>query len=378
MTKWTMVAGDFVTTGGMDCGNYALAWFLARSGDAVELVAHRVAPSLAALPGITVRSVRRPLGSHALGSWPLSSAGLRSARATCAGGGRVLVNGGNCLFPDVNWVHYVHAAYRPEIPASWLRQCKSRIERPRALRAERLAVRAARVVVCNSERTRRDVIEKLGADSDRVTVVYYGIDSIRFQPAIPAERGELRIRLGWPSDRPVLMFVGALGDRRKGFDVLFDAWVRSATDRNWDTILMVVGRGAELPRWESRVALAGLTDRIRFLGFRTDVDAMLRAADGFVAPARYEAYGLGVHEALCCGLPAIVSAESGVSERYPPDLADLILLDPEDAGELADRLKHWRANLDSFALRIRPVADELRSYTFADMARDIRATALRN
>ena len=70
------------------------------------------------------------------------------------------------------------------------------------------------------------------------------------------------------------------------------------------------------------------------------------------------------------------SASAGVSERYPPEFADLILDDPENPGELADRLRDWRANLDSLALRIRPFADELRSRTWADMARDIRDTIL--
>ncbi|MDK2408772.1 glycosyltransferase [Aphanizomenon sp. PH219] len=54
---------------------------------------------------------------------------------------------------------------------------------------------------------------------------------------------------------------------------------------------------------------------INFLGFRADVPNLLRAADCLVAPTRYEAYDLGVHEALCCGLPAIVSADAGVDER---------------------------------------------------------------
>ena len=51
-----------------------------------------------------------------------------------------------------------------------------------------------------------------------------------------------------------------------------------------------------------------------------DVPNLLRAADCLVAPTRYEAYGLGVHEALCCGLPGIVSADAGVAERYSPEL----------------------------------------------------------
>jgi hypothetical protein len=82
---------------------------------------------------------------------------------------------------------------------------------------------------------------------------------------------------------------------------------------------------------------------------------------------------MGVHEALCRGVPAIVSEAAGVAERYPGDLSDLILADPNDARELAARLRHWRANADSLAARVRPLGDELRAQTWAEMARQFVA-----
>ena len=189
MRHWTLITGDFVTTGGMDRANYALASYLARSGDTVELVAHWVAPDLAALPGVQVRIASKPLGSYFLGRGSLRRAGRRAGQEAFATGGRVVVNGGNCAFHDVNWVHYVHAAYRRDLPASRLRRIKACVERPMELRAEREAIRAARVVVCNSERTRRDVIEKLGVASDRAVTVYYGTDREQFFSADAGSAG---------------------------------------------------------------------------------------------------------------------------------------------------------------------------------------------
>ena len=69
---------------------------------------------------------------------------------------------------------------------------------------------------------------------------------------------------------------------------------------------------------------------------------------------------------------------AGVAERYPAELTDLILTDPEDPGELADRLRYWRANADLLTDRVRPFADELRRRTWADMARDIHDLIERN
>jgi glycosyltransferase involved in cell wall biosynthesis len=90
-----------------------------------------------------------------------------------------------------------------------------------------------------------------------------------------------------------------------------------------------------------------------------------------VHPARYEAYGLGVHEAICRGVPAIVSAQAGIAELYPPELSDLLIPDVEDATGIADRLLAWRRGIDSMAARLGPLSDRLRSRSWDDMGKDI-------
>jgi glycosyltransferase involved in cell wall biosynthesis len=216
----------------------------------------------------------------------------------------------------------------------------------RFLRDEREALRRARLVVANSERTRRDVIENLGIPPERVHAVYYGADPGRFRPPTAAERAEARAMLGWDEadGRPAVAFVGALGDARKGFDTLYEAWRRLAVDPAWDARLLVLGTGATLPAWRARAEAEGLAGSIRFLGFRDDVPRVLAACDLLVSPTRYEAYGLNVQEALCCGLPAIVSAGAGVAERYPEGLQPLLLPEPDDAPDLARRIAAWRAD----------------------------------
>ena len=60
MTRWLLATGDFTTLGGMDRANHALASYLARRGDTVSLIAHRVDPELASLTGIEAHLVARP------------------------------------------------------------------------------------------------------------------------------------------------------------------------------------------------------------------------------------------------------------------------------------------------------------------------------
>ena len=125
--------------------------------------------------------------------------------------------------------------------------------------------------------------------------------------------------------------MGALGyDDRKGFDVLFRAWERLCSRPDWDVDLLVAGSGPAAPAWHAKVKAAGLEHRIRLLGFTDQVKSVLAAADLLVSPVRYESYGLNVQEAICRGVPAMVSASAGVAEQYDAGFAPLLIPDPED------------------------------------------------
>jgi glycosyltransferase involved in cell wall biosynthesis len=369
---FVLVSGDFVKTGGMDRANHALAAYLLGQGREVHLVAHRVADELLAMPGAVFHRVPKPLNSYLLAHPLKSYQGQRWARriATRPGGGRVVVNGGNCRWGDINWVHYVHAAWPPRAGGGLLQRIKAVVTHRRFLSGERESLARARVVVANSERTRTDLINHLNLPAERIHTVYYGVDPEQFRPATASERTEAKVRLGWDDDRPVVVFVGALGDLRKGFDTVLDSWSRlaNAPGSTWDARLAVVGTGTLLPRWRAEARRLGLGGSIEFLGFRNDVPEILRAADILVSPVRYEAYGLNVHEALCCGLPALVSQAAGVAERYPAALHDLLLPDPDDSADLARRLLHWRERPGAYTEAVAVFSGELRAYSWTDMA----------
>jgi glycosyltransferase involved in cell wall biosynthesis len=371
MKPYLLVSGDFVRTGGMDQANLALARYLADQGREVHLVTHRAEQELAGLPNVTVHRLPKIANSRFLSGPVLDRVGRYWASKIARRAGRVLVNGGNCRWGDANWVHYVHAAYTPHVAGSPLSQLKALIAHHHAVAAERDCLAQARVVFCNSRRTRWDVIERLGVPESRVHVVYYGADPGRFASVTPAEARETRALLGWATQRPVVAFVGALADRRKGFDTLFAAWQMVCGDPDWDCDLAVIGTGAELSTWKRRTREAGLAGRIKFLGFRQDVPAVLAACDVLVHPARYEAYGLSVQEALCRGLPALVSAAAGVAEHYPTELHGLLIPDPDDDADLACRLQTWRRDREQIRAKVARLSESLRSHTWDQMAAQI-------
>jgi glycosyltransferase involved in cell wall biosynthesis len=370
VTPWLLVAGDFTPFGGMDAANHALAQYLAARGE-VHLVTHRAWPDLASLPGVTVHRVWRPFDWNFLGSALLAKRGEDVWRRLSPRHVRAIANGGNCHLRGANWVHYLHAAYVPVTAGSIVRRSKARLVYARDLSAEQRALRDARVVICNSRRTREDVVARIGVEPSRAHVVYYGSDPVRFSMVDAAARAAAKRTLACSPDRPLVGFVGALGDRRKGFDTVFHAWTELCHRPAWDADLIVVGWGGELSDWQRRAGEAGLADRIRFTGARRDVPDVLAALDALVHPARYEAYGLSVHEAICRGVPALVSATAGVAERYPPQLADLLIANPDHPQELVERLSAWRRDSERFRLLVAPLSDQLRTRTWDTMAADI-------
>lgn len=139
-------------------------------------------------------------------------------------------------------------------------------------------------------------------------VILHGIDTRRFSP--PADRAEAISARGLD---PAFRYVGCFGRVRhqKGTDLFVDAMIRLLPSRpRWAAI--VAGRAtAEHRGFEAglraKVEEAGLADRIRFVGEHRDIDAWYRALELFVAPQRWEGFGLTPLEAMASGVPVVAS-----------------------------------------------------------------------
>ncbi len=362
----------------MDKANLALAQYLADQGTPVHVVCHSVDAALASHPLVSVHQVNRPAASFLLGSPLLDLRGRRVARQVTRQwpGARVVVNGGNCIWGDINWFHCVHHAWSQQLPGGPpLLRAKYDLGTWRARNREKAAVRIGRLFVANSNRTREDLIRHLHVDPERIHTVYLGAES-EWGPATVEERCASRESLGIPDARPVAVFVGALGlEHTKGFDTLFEAWRRLCARPDWDADLVAAGSGNALPMWRQKAEEYQLGSRVRLLGFTTGVRELLAGVDLLVSPARYDAYGLNVQEAICRGIAAIVSTRAGVSERYSPEFAPLLLTDPENPEELMERLLLWRSQMEAWRKRFQDFGRQLRAYSWHDMAERIVAIA---
>ncbi len=372
MGRFLLVAPDIIKTGGMDRCNYALASYLAHRGDDLDLVACRVEDDLRACPNVTYHRAARPLNAYLLGVPFVHRLGRRQAREISRQGGRVIVNGGCCDWGDVNWVHHINVIDKPPAIRNPIWDLKNRIAYNVFKEEERRIIPKARTIITTCERTRNDILHHFDVRPEVVHPVYLGIDPALFHPSDAAERATTRDRVGWSHDRPMLLFIGALGNRRKGFDILYDAWKALCAEPSWDADLSVIGRGTELPLWQARAVEDGLEKRAHFLGFRPDMADLLRAADAHVLPSRYEGYSMVTQEALCCGLPAFITEVAGIADRYPDELKNLLLIpDPEDVTDLVARLRRWRETKDACRAAVEPFSVRLREHTWDRMSEQI-------
>lgn len=209
-------------------------------------------------------------------------------------------------------------------------------------RLERLLYRGARQadVIAVSKRVADDLRDAYGRD-ECVSVVYHGVDLERFSPRLRSEhRAAVRTSLGIPADALVALYVG---DLRKGGRTAIEAL---AAVPDWR--LLTVSRTPPEPYAEFAVE-NGVRDRV-VLAPPTDViERFYAAADAFVFPSAYDAFGMVVTEAMASGVPVIVSAAAGASELVRHGESGFVLESADDSAMVGTFLSAWsrdRASLD--------------------------------
>ena len=100
----------------------------------------------------------------------------------------------------------------------------------------------------------------------------------------------------------------------KNHEMLVAAFAQLVGQQPLPTELWLVGDGELREAVQHQVRALGIESRVRFLGVRSDIPDLLRAADVFVFPSRWEGNPLSVMEAMAAGLPVIATAVGGVPE----------------------------------------------------------------
>ncbi len=190
-------------------------------------------------------------------------------------------------------------------------------------------------VICNSEMVRDEILRYYNVEKDKLHVIYNGIDLDAFHPDLAAQHREtLRHTHGIAESDTLFLFVGN-GFERKGVPQLLRSF---ASMRHLATArLVIIGGDRKLRAMKKLAARLMIADRVLFTGPQKDVKPWYGAADAFVLPTLYDPFPNAALEAMACGLPVIVSKQSGTAELIESGIAGFVC-DALDVSALSMRL----------------------------------------
>ena len=186
----------------------------------------------------------------------------------------------------------------------------------------------------------------------QLPVIYSGVDTERFHPGL--DGAALRRELGLDEGAQVVV-MAARFQRVKGHHT-FQAMAERVLRHKPDTQFAVAGdetfgdAADQRYRDEILARAAGsdmLRERLRYIGFRQDIESLYACADVAVCASEFESYGKANLEAMACAVPVVSSRRGGPSETVL-DGETGFLVDSGDAASMAARVTQL---LDDAALR---------------------------
>jgi glycosyltransferase involved in cell wall biosynthesis len=148
-----------------------------------------------------------------------------------------------------------------------------------------------------------------------ITIVGNPIDIEEWRPQ---DRREARAELGLPEEAAVACWHGRIDIKRKGLDILVEAWRQVCEERpEADLRLLLCGGGTgneRLRRLMEEAGLRGVHWHDEYTTDRTIVRRQLAASDVFVFPSRHEGFAVAPMEAMACGRAVVACDAPGVAD----------------------------------------------------------------
>ncbi len=186
------------------------------------------------------------------------------------------------------------------------------------------ALSRADAIVAQGQFLRQSLLD-FGVPDSLIHVIHNGVDLALFAQGEP-----------YPHRRPYLLAMGSLF-RRKGFDVLLEAFARIRGD---EVDLLIAGDGPELIRLTELASRLGVSNQVRFLRHVSGQEKinLFRSALLLVVPSRCEPFANVILEGLASGLPIVASEVDGNPELVHPD-RNGVLFPNENVEALTEKLQ---------------------------------------
>jgi UDP-glucose:(heptosyl)LPS alpha-1,3-glucosyltransferase len=183
-----------------------------------------------------------------------------------------------------------------------------------------------KLVVTNSELTKRQAVKNFGFPESRITVVYNGVDHAKFHP-VENRKEFLKIRriLNIDDKKFVLLFpatnfkIKGLGNAIKTLSLL-DENLRKRT------LLLVAGGDKDEP-YRKLAEKLNVSENVRFEGRKTNMREYYAASDLLFYPTLYEPFSNVCLEAFSCGLPVLTTSLNGAAEIVKENLNGFVVPD---------------------------------------------------
>ncbi len=224
------------------------------------------------------------------------------------------------------------------------------------LRLDRATSRLVDRYVCVSRAVADFSRSRLGLAENRFVVIPNGIDVERFTAAIPIDL----TRLGLPAGRRAVTYIGRL-ETQKGVAELLESaprWFAKLPAHD----LVIVGTGPKETDLRALAERLGISSRVHFTGWRSDVTEVLKASDLLVLPSRWEGMPNVILEAMAAGRAVVSTDVEGVGELLGGAATEQ-LVPRGDYGVLAARIAALAA--DDAALQRLGTANQRRVQEFS-------------
>ncbi|HEX5927954.1 MAG TPA: glycosyltransferase family 1 protein [Solirubrobacterales bacterium] len=173
------------------------------------------------------------------------------------------------------------------------------------------SVRGATRTIAVSQTTAGDVERFYAVGADRVRVVPNGVDDT-FTPG-DRDAALAAVRERWGITEPFVLHVGSL-EPRKGVEVLIEAANLAAAAGGGWRVVLAGNPGFQAEQIEAAARASSACELIGEVSEGELLD-LQRAAGAFAAPALFEGFGIAPLEAMACGTPAVIAADSGGLEE---------------------------------------------------------------
>lgn len=233
--------------------------------------------------------------------------------------------------------HLIFPAYRNRLPARLYAELMLRLACARAAR-----------VIAPSEYTRHTLIDRLGADPDKISVIPCAVSEV-FRPQ-PRQEAEEQVRKGYGLSAPYILFVGSMAPHKNLITLLRAYQLLCAKRRDVPALVLVLPRKTKASQVDARLVPLINMPGVRCLHAVSDdsLASLYAAAVMTVIPSLEEGFGLPVIESMACGTPVACSNAASLPEvagdgaiLFPPQSAEAMVSAIEqvlDSSKLRERL----------------------------------------